>query len=159
AGLREREDAGELGDVEAVVGEHAHQAQPGGVGEQPEDGGGALHVIYESTYRYIYVSNARSAAVRGGQESGPPRTEGASDRRQWRLPRAEWLQIRACYARIGAHVCRSTRTNSPSTAALLQSERAAVHNRPSAVRVRAGPLTPPGERTAARWDPQLFPKP
>ena len=50
ARLRDAEDAGELGDVEAILREHAQQPQPRGVAEQPKQGGCLLHRIYKSTY-------------------------------------------------------------------------------------------------------------
>ncbi len=43
-GLREAEDAGQLGDVEAVAREHAEQAQPGLVAEQAKERGGVFHI-------------------------------------------------------------------------------------------------------------------
>ena len=43
ARLRHAKDARELGDVEAILGEHAEQPEPRGVAEQPKQGGCALH--------------------------------------------------------------------------------------------------------------------
>ena len=50
ARLRHAENAGQLADVEAVLRQDAEEPQAGGVGQEPKQGGGALHRIYESTY-------------------------------------------------------------------------------------------------------------
>ena len=42
-GLGDAENAGQLADVEAVLRQHAQQAEAGAVGQQAEEGGSALH--------------------------------------------------------------------------------------------------------------------
>ena len=43
-GLREAEDAGELGDVEPVAREHPQQAKPRLVAQQAKERGGLFHI-------------------------------------------------------------------------------------------------------------------
>jgi hypothetical protein len=47
AGLGEAEDGGELGDVEALAGQHPEEPEPDGFSQQAVDGGGLIH-IYKS---------------------------------------------------------------------------------------------------------------
>ena len=44
AGLRQAEDAGQLGDVEAIPRQHPQQAEPRLVAEQAEEGGRLFHI-------------------------------------------------------------------------------------------------------------------
>jgi hypothetical protein len=49
AGLRQPQDARQLGDVQPLLRQHAQQAQPRFVAEQAVQQGGGLH-IYKSTF-------------------------------------------------------------------------------------------------------------
>ena len=43
-GLRQAEDAGQLGDVEPIARQHAQQPQPRLVAEQAKERGGVFHI-------------------------------------------------------------------------------------------------------------------
>ncbi len=63
ARLREAEDAGELGDVQAFFRQHAQEPQPGLIAEQPVERRGLSH-IYKSTCIDVKMQVAAGGAAR-----------------------------------------------------------------------------------------------
>ena len=55
-GLRDVEDSGELGDVEALARQEAQQAHSRRVAEEPDEGGWSPHLIIKSTCMDIIAS-------------------------------------------------------------------------------------------------------
>ncbi len=81
ARLGRAEDARELGDVEAILGEHAQQPEAGGVAEEAEEGGGALHTSI-NLHILIRVVNARVPASRKSSPAAQEKRHGRERQRE-----------------------------------------------------------------------------
>src|SRR5689334_13854895 len=81
AGLREAQDAGQLGDVEALAREHPQQPQPRLVAEQPVQRRGFFH-IYKSTFDDSILQDGGSNTARRVYSSSSERGQSSLSRRE-----------------------------------------------------------------------------